>query len=220
MSNRYDLVIYDCDGTLYDTFPGITADLILTLDEMNCAPMPENYDWRPCVGPPLDDIFGTLLGVPADRVAEACAIYRRNYASIVIPNCVLFDGVADSLNELAAAGVELGIASSKNQRSLNQTMEKDGLAPMFSCILGPTAEMPLSKTELIINASSITGVSVDRILMVGDTRFDAIGAAEAGIDFAAALWGYGGENEFDGLPCVIRASCAQEVAAFVRHTCS
>lgn len=216
---RYDLVLFDCDGTLYDTRPGLTANFKNTLRVMGLPPMPEDFEWRRAVGPLLEDIFPGLLGVPEDRVKEACGIYRDNYRDIAPPLCRLFDGMEECLRTLRDAGVKVGVASSKHQRSLAETMAGDGVRLLFSVIMGPSEEDPLmSKAEAIRRAAEAAGVPASRTLMVGDTWYDAEGALEAGMDFCAVSWGYAGEGDFDPWPCVLKADDPSRITSFVLET--
>ncbi len=214
--HRYDLVLYDCDGTLYDTFPGLRANFENTLKEMGRDPMPDSFNWRLCIGPPLEDIFPRLLGVPEELVDEACRIYRANYRTVAAPLCRLFDGMEESCERLHAAGIKLGVASSKHQRSLATTMEHDNIRLLFSVIMGPSDEDPLlTKTAAILNAAQATGVPADRILMVGDTWYDAEGALQAGMDFCSVSWGYAAEGDFDSWPRVLAADRPSDITDFV-----
>lgn len=213
---RYDLVLFDCDGTLYDTFPGLKANYENTLRQMGLPAMPDDFNWRVCIGPLLTYIFPSLLGVPQERTEEACAVYRKNYKDIAAPLCRLFEGIEQCCDRLYEGGVKLGVASSKHVHSLDLTMSGDRIRELFCVVSGPTdAEPGMSKTEAIAAAVRSTGVPVERVLMVGDTRFDAIGAAEAGVDFCSVSWGFASEGDFDGVPCVLSADEPDEIASFV-----
>ena len=67
---RYDLVLLDCDGTLYNTYPGVRANYENTLREMGLPEMPADYDWNRCIGPLLEYSLGKELGVPEDRIDD------------------------------------------------------------------------------------------------------------------------------------------------------
>ncbi len=213
---RYGLVLFDFDGTLYDTFPGVSENLRNTLRILERDPMPEGFEWRRTVGPPLEDIFHRLLGVPQDRTAEACLVYRDHYDAVAAPLCRLFEGMEDCLRRLSEAGIPMGIASSKSPRSIAETMGGDSVRGLFRVILGPSDRAPhLSKTDAILRAAEAVGVPAERTLMVGDTRYDAEGALRAGMDFCAVSWGYAADGDFDPWPCVLKADRPADIADYV-----
>ena len=212
---RYDLVLYDCDGTLYNTYPGVRANFERTLQEMGLPPMPADYNWNRCIGPLLPYSLEVELGVPAADIPRAVQIFRASYGEIGVSGSFLYDGMLDSLHRLQAAGVKLCVASSKTQSSLDATLAKDGITPLFGCVVGPPSGHPITKAQTIELAAERMLMPKERILMLGDTHFDAEGAQLAGVDFAAALWGFGNEGEFDGYPCVLRAETPADVVRFV-----
>ena len=213
---RYGLVLFDFDGTLYDTFPGVSENLRHTLRVLGRDPMPVDFDWRLAVGPPLEDIFSRLLNVPEDLVPRACELYRANYPAVAAPLCRLFGGMEECLRRLSGAGIGLGVASSKHQRSIAETMGNAGVRSLFSVSMGPSDEAPLlSKTAAILRAAETAGVPAYRILMVGDTWYDAEGALKAGMDFCAVSWGYAADGDFDPWPCVLKADRPADIADYV-----
>lgn len=212
---RYDLVLLDCDGTLYNTYPGVRANYENTLREMGLPEMPADYDWNRCIGPLLEYSLGTELGVPEDRIDEAKTIYRSTYGDIGIRGSILYDGMRECIDRLRKAGVKVGVASSKTQHNLEATIDKDGIRDLFSCIIGPQVNRRYTKAETILLASERLIMPMERILMVGDTHFDGQGAEEAGADFCAAAWGYGSPEEFGMHPCVFVAQTPSDVADYV-----
>ena len=213
--NDISLVLFDCDGTLYDTFPGVKAVIIETLESMGLPAMPDDFNWRVCVGPPLADIFGRLVGVPAGRVEEASDYYREHYLVSGLPLSRLYGGMEECLRRLDAAGIALGVASSKTRSNLEATLVKDSCSSLFRTVVCPEGSFRPSKKEMVEIASREAGLPAERILMVGDTYFDAEGAALAGCSFAAALWGYGEPEDFDAWPCRYRAEDPGQLADMI-----
>ena len=213
--SKYDLVLFDCDGTLYNTYPGVRANYENTLSMLGLPPMPEDYDWNRCIGPLLEYSLSVELGVPEERLEEAKRMYRSTYPRIGIEGSELYDGMMECVERLIAGGVKVGVASSKTQTNLDATLAKDGITDLFTCVVGPTPEIRYTKAETILISVERTGIPKERILLVGDTRFDAIGAKDAGVDFFAALWGFGKEAEFDEYPLVCKGNIPTDVADFV-----
>ena len=212
---KYDLVLFDCDGTLYNTYPGVRANYENTLKMLGKPPMPDDYDWNRCIGPLLEYVLGVELGFTEEELPLAVKTYRSTYPKIGIEGSILYEGMMDCLNGLTDAGVRVGVASSKTQSNLDATLAKDDIAGIFSCVVGPKPDIRYTKTETILISSEVTGVPRNKILMVGDTKFDAIGAQEAGVDFFAALWGFGKEEEFEDYPCVCRGDVPGDILKYV-----
>ena len=76
--SKYPVTVFDMDGTLIDSVPGIVNGVKYTLDRLKMEP-PEDFDIRPCLGPPLAWTFETHLRVPPAKVEEAIADYREYY---------------------------------------------------------------------------------------------------------------------------------------------
>ena len=212
---RYDLVLYDCDGTLYNTYPGVRANFENMLRELGRPAMPADYDWNRCIGPLLEHSLQYELGFAPEDVPLGVQTFRATYADIGVNGSVLYDGMLESIQRLLDAGVKVGVASSKMQKNLDATLAKDGITHMFSCVVGPTAENPITKAQTIEVAAERMFMPKERVLMLGDTHYDATGAQSVGVDFAAAMWGFGKPEDFDAYPCVLRADTPNDVADFV-----
>lgn len=212
---KYDLVLFDCDGTLYNTYPGVRANYENTLKMLGKPPMPDDYDWNRCIGPLLEHVLGVELGFTKEELPLAVKMYRSTYPKIGIEGSILYDGMMECLNGLIGAGVKVGVASSKTQSNLDATLAKDSIVEIFSCVVGPKPDIRYTKTETILISAEKVEVPKNRILMVGDTKFDAIGAEEAGVDFFAALWGFGEEKDFNEHPFVSKGNKPADILQFV-----
>lgn len=212
---KYQLVIFDCDGTLYNTYPGVRANFEHTLEVLGRPPMPDDFNWKQCIGPLLEYSFEHFMGFTPEEVPVAVAAFRADYFEYGVKGSVLYDGMRNALEKLHGAGVRLAVASSKMQVNLDATLEKDQLHPLFAAVRGPSAENPISKTETIQLVLDQMNVPKEQVIMIGDTGFDAKGAQNLGIDFLAALWGFGSEKEFDDYPCVFYAEDPYEMETFL-----
>lgn len=205
MSARYDLVVFDLDGTLHDSFRSIARSYQYALREGFGIDQPDLDVFRPCVGPPIKDSFA-MFGVGLDDVDRAITLYERYFLDSAQYECNAFAGVEELLADLQAAGVKMAIASSKQAGMLEYLMERDGLRHYFCALsgVGRTEETP--KKALIEQALAACGVSdKSRAVMVGDRHYDAEGAQQAGVDFIAATYGMGEPDEFENYPVVFYA---------------
>jgi len=192
---RPQLVIFDLDGTLTDSAPGIVASFRHALAAVD-AEVPGGDLAVRIVGPPMHHTLAELgLG---DRVDAAVAAYRADYTGRGWAMNTLYDGIADLLADLQAAGVRMVIATSKAEPTAVRILEYFGIAGRFEVIAGASPDgTRASKADVIAHALQRLGPLPERVLMVGDRAHDVEGAAEHGIATVVVGWGYG-KSDFDG----------------------
>ncbi|MGV0992546.1 MAG: HAD-IA family hydrolase [Mycobacterium sp.] len=200
MDARPQLVIFDLDGTLTDSAQGVVASFRHALTAVG-AEAPVGDLAARVVGPPIQD---TLAGLGlGDRAAEALVAYRADYTSRGWAMNSLYDGVADLLADLHAAGVRLAVATSKVEQTALLILEHFGIASHFEVIAGASADgTRAAKADVLSHALAQLGPLPDRVLMVGDREHDVIGAAEHGIDTVVVEWGYGADDFTGAGACV------------------
>ena len=182
-------IFFDLDGTLTDSGEGI----------MNCAelglrhfglPVPPREQMRVFVGPPLDQTF-LKFGVPADKTDEAIEVFRSRYRTVGKYENFPYPGIREALQQLKDQGHRLFVATSKPEVLANEVLEHFDLSRYFEKIAGATLDGSRShKADVITYLLGMTG-DVGQTLMVGDTAFDVIGAAQHGIPTVGVSWGYG-----------------------------
>ena len=182
-------ILFDLDGTLTDSGEGILNCAAVTLEHFG-LPVPSREEMRVFVGPPLRDTF-FKFGVPADRLDEAVAVYRKRYIPIGMFENRPYEGVETLLRELKLLGHHLYVATSKPEWMAVEILTKFGLAPNFDIIAGATMDgVRDAKADVIAYLLKQIGDISDSV-MVGDTAFDVIGASAHGIPTIGVSWGYG-----------------------------
>jgi phosphoglycolate phosphatase len=183
------LVIFDLDGTLTDSAEGIVASFLHALSHVGAA-VPEGDLAAQIVGPPMDDTFRSMkLGESAD---DAIAAFRAEYGNRGWAMNTLFDGIAQLLADLRAAGVRLAVATSKLEPTARRILAHFELEQHFEVVAGASADgSRKSKHEVLAHALAQLQPLPDRVLMVGDRSHDVDGAAAHGIDTVVVGWGYG-----------------------------
>jgi phosphoglycolate phosphatase len=193
-------VLFDLDGTLTDSAPGIQRSTREALRRLNAEdggnrPIPAESELGWMVGPPLRESFATLAGdESADRMLE---LYRERYDTIGIFENKLYDGVAAALDQLRARGDRLFVATSKRQVDAQRVVEHFGLGGYFDGVYGAQSDGRRAAKDQVL-AAAIAGARLEaapRIVMIGDRRYDALGARAVGIPAIGALWGYGDRAE-------------------------
>ena len=194
-------VLFDLDGTLTDSRLGILRCARYAFERLSettgrayTLPRDEDLNW--IVGPPLLDSFSKLAG--PENAKAVMGYYRERYASVGAFENQVYEGIPEALGALRSSGALLYVATSKNESDAQRILEHFSLAGFFRGIHGAQADGGRAdKTELLAYVLKSEGLDASRnpIAMIGDRKFDAIGARHVGIAAIGALWGYGGAEE-------------------------
>lgn len=188
-------ILFDLDGTLVDSGPGITkcaqyALAYFGIDE------PELSKLEFFVGPPLKNTFMGHYGFPEKKAEEAVEKYRERYHKVGIFECTLYPDVREVLESLKKKGFEIALASSKPETSCKQILEHFDILKYFDEVVGAEMHGPRNeKKDVLEEALHRLGKSAKECVLIGDTRFDAIGAEEIGMECIGITYGYGTEDE-------------------------
>lgn len=182
-------ILFDLDGTLTDSGEGIINCAVLALEHFGC-PIPSREDMRVFVGPPLHESF-IKHGVPADKADEAIEIYRSRYIPIGKYENKPYPGIRNLLEHLKAEGHTLYVATSKPEQMSVDILNHFDLAKYFDRICGASMDTSRSSKEAVIAYLLKQSGNAGNMVMVGDTKFDVIGAKEHGIPTIGVSWGYG-----------------------------
>ena len=196
-------ILFDLDGTLTDSGEGIINCAILALEHFGC-PIPSREALRVFVGPPLHESF-IKHGVPADKAEEAVAIYRSRYIPIGKYENTPYPGIENLLDALKQQGHKLYVATSKPEGMSVDILNHFDLAKYFEIICGASMDTSrTSKDKVIEYLLDQTGHN-ENTIMVGDTKFDVLGAKAHGIPTIGVSWGYGTVEDMTeaGAKCIV-----------------
>jgi phosphoglycolate phosphatase len=198
--SRAPSVIFDLDGTLTDSGPGILRSTRFALERLNALdgiarPIPAEGDLTWVIGPPLQESFVKLVG--ADRAPALLGFYRERYEAVGMFENSLYAGVVDALDHLASLGFSMFVATSKLEIYARAILDHFGLTRYFREIYGAQADgVRSAKSELLAYLLTREGIArSDCAVMIGDRKHDALGARAVGISAIGALWGYGDAAE-------------------------
>ena len=201
MTAPFTSILFDLDGTIIDSAPGITATLAYTFETMG-IPVPSPSDLLGYVGPPILDSFRDRAGLSLGEAAEALAIYRPRYLEIGAFDSSVFPGVPAVLRAVHAAGIPMSLATSKPETPATLILSHFGLLGEFDIITGASDdEVRSSKEDVVAEALvrlAVLGADLSRPVLVGDRKHDIEGAAANDVPTIFVDWGYGSATEQAG----------------------
>ena len=186
-------IFFDLDGTLVDSSIGIHNAFTHTFKELG-VPSPDAKTIRGFMGPPLETSFASCL--PAEQIEEAIQLYRSYYKEKGVYEAQLFPQIIDLLKELSSK-YPLYITTTKNTPTAVDMTKNLGIFHFFDGIYGSSPEAP-HKADVIRQALQTHQLVPEQAIIIGDTKFDMIGAQETGIKKLAVTWGFGEEKDLMG----------------------
>ncbi|MDE6111560.1 MAG: HAD family hydrolase [Eubacterium sp.] len=195
---NYDVILFDLDGTLTDSSPGIINSIVYALKKYDIT-VEDTTTLQKFLGPPLHESFKEFYGFDEDKAMEAVMFYREYFSTKGLLENEVYNGVQKLLEELKNNGKRLILATSKPQAFTDRIMEHFDLAKYFEFIAGSNMDGTRSKKadviEYALQQCNITDKST--AVMVGDRMHDIIGAKAVGIDSIGVEYGYGDYEELN-----------------------
>lgn len=206
---HYKYIFWDLDGTLLDTYEGVSNCVRYALDYYGIH-IEDRETLRKFIGPPLRESFPKLAHLPQEYVEEAIVRYRERYHPVGVFECRPFDGVAETVEAFRRAGEIQVVSSSKPENMCRKILGKFRMDQWFDEIVGASEDGRIdSKAEVLAEAfrrmrERDPEFSAEDVVLIGDTLFDADGAAQMGIDCLGVSYGFGTRNELleHGAICV------------------
>lgn len=194
---KYNIVLFDLDGTLTDPAEGIANSVAYALDKYGIE-VEDKTELYKFIGPPLYESFSNFYGFSEEKSREAITFYREYYKEKGINECRLYDGIKDLLESLKKSGYILALATSKPDIFAHRVLENYNIHSYFDFIGAATAdEKTRSTKEQVIDyvLSSLNVTDTSKLVMIGDRYFDINGAKHFGIDSIGVTFGYGSYEE-------------------------
>ncbi len=214
----FETVLFDLDGTLTDSAPGITNAVAYSLKHFGIEADPAEL--RGFIGPPLDDSFRKFYGFDAEKAVEAVREYRVYFADRGWAENSVYGGIEELLKVLKAAGKKLLVATSKPEVFAVRILEHFGLASYFDCICGapmtPSESNSGRKADVIRDALGRGEVS-GSVVMVGDRLHDVHGAHEVGLPVVGVLFGYGDREELESAGADMIAETVEDLKRILQN---
>jgi len=196
---RYNLCLFDLDGTLTDSKLGIIKSFQYALSSFGIY---EEFDnLTKYLGPPIRDSFRDFFGSSDDDVEKAVAKYREYFAETGLFENTVYPGTIEMLQELKSAGLLLSVATSKVTAYAGRILSHFNLDKYFSFISGDKMDGSLSKDgKREILRIALNALDPERKMnagIIGDRKHDIHGGRKVGIDSIGITWGYGSRAELE-----------------------
>jgi phosphoglycolate phosphatase len=215
MPKRFDLLVFDWDGTVVDSAAHIAESVQAAASDLG-LPVPSDRDARHIIGLGLLDAMAYLFpALPSERYPLLAERYRHHYLA-GDHKIELFGGAHEALIEMREAGFQLAVATGKARRGLERAFQSTNLAPVFHASRCADEGQPKPHPEMLLYLIKSLGADRERTLMIGDTTHDLLMARNAGV--AALAAGYGAhprETLFEQGPLAC-ASSFTELVQWIR----
>ena len=189
-------VLFDFDGTLYDTVEGIARSAQYALNKLGVTA--ELEELRCFAGPPLVDIFMEKFAFSQEKAWEARGLFQERYLPIGVYESRPFVGMKEFLGALREAGLVLAVATSKPLPLCEKLLERSGMRGFFTEVCGSgLAGNNNSKREIVERVIAALGADKKDCVLVGDTKYDVAGAHAAGIGCIGVRYGYAAPGELE-----------------------
>lgn len=193
----YKMVIFDLDGTLLDTSEGILSSISYTIQKAKLPDLSEKQ-MQQFIGPPVQDSFSKVYNINQKEANELAGIFREHYKTKDLLKAKPYNGIYDLCDYLVKEKITLAVATYKRQDYAKKILCYFGFDKYTNLLYGSDLEGKLKKQDII--ETCIKGdfkLQREKIVLIGDTSYDAIGAKQAKIDFIGVTYGFGFKTEQD-----------------------
>lgn len=192
----YDVILFDLDGTLTDSGPGITNSVAYSLKKYGIE-VSDRTELYKFIGPPLRESFEKYYGFSSEEAGRAVEYYREYYTDKGIFENAVYEGIEELLQEIQRSKKTAIVATSKPEVFAKRILEHFGIAKYFEHIVGANMDETRTKKDEVISyvLQSCDIPDKTKVLMVGDREHDVLGAKKAGIHSLGVLFGFGDYEE-------------------------
>lgn len=201
VTRTWSSVLFDLDGTILDSAPGIVDALTATFTHLG-LPVPSRDEFMAYIGPPLLASFQERAGLSEEKAREALSLYRADFRRDGAFDSAVFPGVNGLLVSLRDAGIPLAIATSKPEDQARAILDHFELTDYFTVIAGASEDdARTSKAHVVghaLSELSNSGADISQSVLIGDRIYDVEGAAAHNVPTIIVEWGYGSPVEAAG----------------------
>lgn len=187
-------ILFDLDGTIIDSAEGIFNALYYMFNRVGVK-VDDNNELYKFMGPSIGSMLKTGYGFNDKDADDAVDIYREYYSTQGLLECKPYEGILELLKTLKYQGKKVALATKKPEVYAKKIIDNLGFNKYFDAVCGASLDDSHNSKEHIINtAVDLCGVTKEQAVMIGDTKYDAIGAKNADVDCIGVLYGVGDED--------------------------
>lgn len=192
----YTTILFDLDGTLIDSEAGITRCVTYALEKLGIHETNQEI-LKKFIGPPLMDSFQEFYHLTKSQAYQAVQYYRERFDKKGAREYTVYPGISKLLAKLKEQGLKLGVASSKQEEAVRKILDHSKLSSYFDIIAGSDEVKGINQKEDVIEEAlkRFQVTDAKEVLMVGDRKFDVIGASMHHIACIGFLQGFGSIEE-------------------------
>jgi phosphoglycolate phosphatase len=188
MPRKYPLIVFDWDGTLFDSAAVIAEGIQQAARDM-ALPVPDRETASHVIGLGLSDsLRHAMPALPPERYQEFLALYRRYFLERE-DTLTLFAGIPELLSDLKERGHRLAVATGKPRRGLDRALQSSGLGELFAATRCGDETQPKPHPAMLLELMDQLQLRASDLLMIGDTSHDLGMAKGAGVDAVAVSYG-------------------------------
>jgi phosphoglycolate phosphatase len=188
-------VLFDLDGTLVDSFPGIASAYHHMLQAVDLKDIPDS-EIRPLVGQNIKAVLSEHFGLSGNRLEKGVSAFRSEYGSHGLFRYSKYDGIDHALKQLQNDTVTLCIATGKLRSMASDLLAHAAWSETFAVVGGAEVDgSRLHKRDIIAWTLEQLPNGTRAVAMVGDRGVDIEGGRELGLPGIGVTWGYGDTNE-------------------------
>jgi phosphoglycolate phosphatase len=197
MTNKYETVLFDLDGTILDTREGVIKSVVYTINKYNLS-LCSSAILESFVGPPMQDSFKRIYNFDTKQAQEAAHIFREHYKIENILDAKPYPCILELFHELKQRRYKIAVATNKRYDYALKILNHFGFEGYCDSINGADFENTRSKRDIIHLCIKEMGILDNtKVILIGDSEYDAVGANEAGIDFIGVTYGFGFKTTAD-----------------------
>lgn len=214
----YHYIFFDLDGTLTDSKEGVVNSVRYAAEKLG-GPVPDDATLLKFIGPPLQDSFMEYCGYDREKALKAIQVFRERYTPVGQFENRPGPGLAEMCRRLKERGYVLALASSKPEEMCVSICDRFGFTPSLAVTTGSPPVGDWSKQDVIretMRRLGLTEADKPSVLMVGDRKFDVLGAKACGIDCVGVeFFGYAAPGELAESGAVAVVQNAEELKQFI-----
>ncbi len=182
-------ILFDFDGTIANTAPGILATLKQSFILLN-RPIPDDDSMRSTIGLPLAKAFQVLSDFSDDEAQQAVEVYHKLFMEFEVPRILLFPDVLATLEELSRQGISMAIVTSRDRQSLDLILRNHSIHHFFQTSVTINDHLPSKPApDMVLALLERMQIRSDETLVVGDTTYDILMGNRASCPTCAVTYG-------------------------------